>query len=291
MKYLSFCIAIVLIQSCAKYETQYSGHYDTINALPPPTIIYELVFVQDGELKIATRGFEQTKVVPSLSNVQYASINAAHDKIAYKTSSGSIIIVDTIGNNPQIVPNSLGAVDFGWDANSDVFYYVNAGGTLSFFGGTIDVPTTNLHNYILGNNSIQSVQILPNNDIIAIVASTSGYRYLYWDKKTGGDVQMTLRNNTSYIRSRAFIPTSGTNLLNGALNYAASSNIYRYDNFTILASGLFNSTSTSNYGLMRNKQSDSFYWDWNNDKLTAYFDSGYNYFYINSSSNITDIDF
>lgn len=172
MRYIFFALFLVLLfNACVEYQTQYEGPYTDGQAV---AITYEIVFVHNGALRMANQSLSRVKTLVPSSNISQASINFRHDRIAYKTATGNILVVDTAGTTIATVPNSSNVIWFDWHANNETLYMLNPNNTLSFFGPPIQVATTNLLNrlpgYFTSNLGIKSVAIQANGTVIVGVS-------------------------------------------------------------------------------------------------------------------------
>jgi hypothetical protein len=172
MRYTFFALFLVLLfNACVEYQTQYEGPYSDGQ---PIAITYEIVFVHNGALRMANQSLSRVKTLVPSSNISQASINFRHDRIAYKTATGNILVVDTAGTTIATVPNSSNVIWFDWHANNETLYMLNPNNTLSFFGPPIQVATTNLLNrlpgYFTSNLGIKSVAIQANGTVIVGVS-------------------------------------------------------------------------------------------------------------------------
>jgi hypothetical protein len=168
MRYTIFALFIcVLLNACVEYKTQYEGPYTDGQ---PVAISYEIVFVENGALRMANPSLSRVKTLLPPSNISKASINFRHDRIAYKTATGNILVVDTTGIAIASVPNSSNVIWFDWHANNETLYMLNPNNTLSFYGPPIQGATSNFVNRLPGygtnNLGIKSVAIKANGTMI-----------------------------------------------------------------------------------------------------------------------------
>ena len=176
---------------CTAYETQYEGPYtdgDNVNT----SVNYEILFVENGILKFATPNLTKVKTLPAGANITKASINYRHDRIAFKTATGNIIVTDTALSTMIILPNTSGVLWFDWHANNQTLYMLNANSTLSFYGPTITVATTNLRTglpgYFTNDLGIKTVAITPAGTVVFGVGldQSIGPESGVWVRKTDG---------------------------------------------------------------------------------------------------------
>ncbi len=163
-------LAIVLIAgffACGDYKTQYEGPYQDPtdgSGIKGNPIIYEILFVQDGQIHLASANLRYSKQLNVSGFVTQASINHAHDRIAYKTATGNISIIDSTGAAIASVPNSSGVIWFDWHPNNQTLYMLQ-NDQLSFYGPNVTVAATNLANalpYIASDYGIRTVGIGPD---------------------------------------------------------------------------------------------------------------------------------
>ncbi|AEE53684.1 hypothetical protein [Haliscomenobacter hydrossis] len=176
---------------CTAYETQYEGPYtdgDNVNT----SVNYEILFVENGVLKFATPNLTKVKTLPAGANITKASINYRHDRIAFKTAAGNIIVTDTALSTQTILPNTSGVLWFDWHANNQTLYMLNANSTLSFHGPAITVATTNLRTglpgYFTNDLGIKTVAITPAGTVVFGVGldQSIGPESGVWVRKTDG---------------------------------------------------------------------------------------------------------
>jgi hypothetical protein len=172
MKNLFIFITILstLAVSC-KYETQYDGPYSDGDS---PEILnnikYEILYVSEGKMYMLDPNLRFQKPIPNVTKTVYsASINYAHDKIAYKTSTGNIIVIDTAGNQIQEIANSSSADIFDWHSNNQTLYYVPYGNWgIRTYGPAISLARTSLSGFLpLGfDNKITGLCIKSDGSMI-----------------------------------------------------------------------------------------------------------------------------
>lgn len=169
---LALLAAITLLfNACDKYETQFEGPYeDPAGAVPNATVTYEVTYVQGGALYMANRGLSSKKQITVNGTVLQASINYSHDRIAYKTSTGGITIIDTAGVQVGTVPNSTNVKWFDWHANNQTLYLLRNDNSLGQFGPTVTLATTNVENALpfipALDVQINSVAVQPDGTVL-----------------------------------------------------------------------------------------------------------------------------
>lgn len=149
MKKNSFSILsclVILLTGCSKYKIQYEGAYDdnTGVILNNGEKSYEILYVESGKLLLATSTLKEVKSFPKLpAKIVYASINNAHDRIAYKTDFGDITIIDSSGTQIATIANTGSTVCFDWHPNNKTLFYTN-NQLLKSYGPSV---TTSISNF------------------------------------------------------------------------------------------------------------------------------------------------
>jgi hypothetical protein len=169
-------LSIALISACAKYEPQYEGRYKDGDPTSVVPVVYEIVYVMDGQIFMASADLRHVKSLPTSNNVQKASINYAHDRIAYKPQfGGNLVVIDTAGTQLEVVPSSSNVTYFDWHANNQTLYMLE-GSIVKFHGPSVIVPYLNLfdaHPYF-GTNDYPSLAVLPDGSLAFGLINNSG---------------------------------------------------------------------------------------------------------------------
>jgi hypothetical protein len=135
-----FCFLFSLM-ACAKYETRFEGPYDASGNANVLAFKRDILFVESGQIKWTDKLLQKAEVVPVSGSAKKARANANNSKIAYSDlSTGTITIVDSLGNNPQVVPNSAGAKCFFWHFNNQTLCFLNSSRQLKTFGTAVSIP-------------------------------------------------------------------------------------------------------------------------------------------------------
>jgi hypothetical protein len=165
--------ALFLFSGCYKYEVQFEGPYSDEENSSTLEANWEILFVQNGLLKLTDAQLRFVKTMTGINNVELASINYAHDKIAYKTPGNNVVVIDTSGQQLEIVPNSASVSWFDFHAN-DATIYMLENNQLRFHGPAIQVDQTNLTATLpfpAINPQIGGVAVTQNGTLIV------GYQY------------------------------------------------------------------------------------------------------------------
>lgn len=283
--YFAATAIIILALGCGKYETQYDGPYNPGEVVTPPRT-YDLVYVQGGKIKMANEflSYFKTITVPE-TNVKYVSISPNHTKLAYKEASGSIIVIDSSGNNRVVVPNSSSAVDFAWFDN-DVLYYANISGQLSFYGGSLNVHTTTLKKSS-SDIRLHACAILPDLSLVFITTTSTGQIYLVRDKPTGTDRSDYLSASIQFSRLKVY--SEGFNTHGSFSFISTGTSTYR----TFIYGNTNSINSSWEDGLFKGDEYDkNFEWDGSSNQLSATVDGNfYIYDLVSSDGVVTDLDF
>jgi len=240
-----FFFALVLLlcslSGCSPYEVQFEGPYDDSQNSGQIYLPYEIMTVENGNIHLYQRNLGSSKTLDNLpGGIEKASINYSHSRIAYKTPSQDIAIVDSTGASIGTVPNSAAAKWFDWHANDETLYILT-GTSLSFWGPTLSVPITNLAGLFPAGSSEQTMPC---------AAVTSD-----------GSIVVVLRcyvSVSSGYQSRVMVvPAAGTSVLSGVLTTseegqwlrmnANSSQVlfgtrYAFSSFNMRRVNLFNNT-------------------------------------------------
>jgi hypothetical protein len=201
MKFLNFFTILTLMCSlfasnCHKYETQYEGPYteNDSSSNVQNKFLYEVVAVQGGKLFAMDRKFRSTKHIITGGGVEKASINFAHDKIAYKTTSGDIQVIDSAGTFIAKIPNSSGVKWFDWHSNNQTLYMLGADQKITLYGTTITLATTN-PKLILPYTGIDisSIAVKPDGSVLFSYSFYDGLNY-----QNGIYHKLTATGGTSY---------------------------------------------------------------------------------------------
>jgi hypothetical protein len=222
MKKIFNFIALILfgvlqLPSCSKYETQYEGPYsDTDSTINQSTnYIYEIICVQGGKLYAMDRVFRSVKQLPTTGSVVQASINYSHDKIAYKTSSGNVQVIDSAGVLIASIPNSIDVKWFDWHSNNQSLYMLNAANKIVVYGTPLTLSTTNAGASIpyLGQEDINSIAVTPDGTVLASYMVYDGLNYqngIYYVSKTGQSNNFFLFNLNYNAPMRLRLREDGT---------------------------------------------------------------------------------
>jgi hypothetical protein len=137
----------MLLASCHKYEVRYDGAYDDAAAVEPTSIDDSkgIIYVESGKLYMASAALNRFRSYSLLpTDIRYAAINNAHDKIAYKTISGNITVIDTFGNKIATIDNSSASTIFDWHSNNNTLCYLD-NLKINFYGPSVDVAISDFN--------------------------------------------------------------------------------------------------------------------------------------------------
>jgi hypothetical protein len=185
--------SLLLLSSCSKYETQYEGPYSEADPEPKGPAYYDMVFVLDNQLYMASADLKQVKKLNIPTSISRASINFSHTRIAYQPAfGGNLVVIDTSGAQIATVPNSEGATDFDWHANNETLYFLD-NNDLRFFGPNVMAAHTDLDNAhpYFGVPYYHSVTVLPNGavafgfSVSGGPVSYTGFRIAYTTQQPG----------------------------------------------------------------------------------------------------------
>jgi hypothetical protein len=163
MKTILFCSGVFLLglfTSCTPYEVQFEGPYEDHKNPSEIRIPYEILTVENGKIRLYQRNLQVAKTLNNLpAGIDKASINHAHDLIAYKIPGQDIVVIDTTGANIGVVANSANATWFDWHTNNQTLYLLS-GTTLSFWGPSVTVFTTALNTFFPAISTERIVHIV-----------------------------------------------------------------------------------------------------------------------------------
>jgi hypothetical protein len=218
-----FCFLLFFFSACKKYQTQFEGPKRTYPNIPLP-----IVYVQAGEVKCTEPTLTYFRTLPLPAFARYASINPSGDRIAYKTSTGSISVVDTTGKLIEIIANTTAVTCFDWCANNQTLYYLD-NQTLKFSGAAVTVALTDFSTIFPAsstNRKVFAVNIKPDGSVLFIYEYYTGFttkRILKLDNITGADQERPLAVTTYPVRWLK-ASTSGADIYFGGLDAVASVN-------------------------------------------------------------------
>ncbi len=237
----------VLFSACSKYETQFEGPYkDTkpVGAGPIDNgpIIYEIVYVQDYTIHMASADLRRFKSLPTPYQAQKVAINYAHDRIAYKPKSGgNIIVIDTAGTEIEEVPNSYNVYEFDWHANNETLYMLESG-FVWLHGPDVPLAYSSLydaHSYP-PNNDYYALTVLPDGSVaFGLNHNTGSSNYIgFWI----GYSPTTGQNNHSLPVQGQYPETIHSSLDGNKLFALAGNTVGTFDSYSF---NPFNTIATS----------------------------------------------
>lgn len=160
-------LSVALLSACAKYEKQYEGAYKDGQSTPTEPVNYEIVYVKDGQIFMASADLKYFKQLPTPIVVDKVSINHAHTRIAYKpVFDENIVVIDTAGNEIEIIPNTQAIYVFDWHANNQTLYMLQ-GSYIRTHGPAIPLAYEYLHQAhpYVGSDYYYSLTVLPEGDV------------------------------------------------------------------------------------------------------------------------------
>ncbi len=175
---------VVFLTGCSKYKVQYEGAYDDNTGVTPDNSEkrYEILYVESGKLYFTTPTLKEQKSFSKLpTNIVYASINNAHDRIAYKTSFGDITIIDSSGTQIATIANTGSTVCFDWHPNNKTLFYTN-NYLLKSYGPSVITSISNFNtakSFPSGtiDREILGFSVLEDGSVIYIVKYYNGSSY------------------------------------------------------------------------------------------------------------------
>lgn len=227
-------VGLCFIAACTKYEVQYEGAYNDSQNTTSTTgkIEYEIAYVESGKLFMVDPTLKYVKSFPTLpTDIVLVAISPAHDKIAYKTDSGNITIIDSTGQQLSSIVNTSAVTSFDWHENNQTLYYVD-GLTLKFNGSTVPAAITNFSSSFPANAT--------NKLIIGAILRKDGSVIYLREYYTGGQLVriIALKNTVGSDKSSSipFIPGTitwlrgslmGENVYYGSIS-TARNDVYRF---------------------------------------------------------------
>lgn len=218
---LSF-FALLLLSGCSDYKTQFEGPYDD-SQNQPKTPPLEILTLQNGRIVLYDRGLRRSKTLGNLpAGISKASINHAHNRIAYQIAGQNIMLTDTSGTLMGPVPNSANAAWFDWHTNNQTLIML-IGATLSFSGPPVTAPTFNLTGAFPAGTTERTVpcaMITGNGNLVAVLRylqGASGYQQRIVVAPAGGGTFAGIINSAQQVNwLRA--DKSGNRVLVGSLS-------------------------------------------------------------------------
>jgi hypothetical protein len=181
-KYFILLSLILFLGSCFEYETQFEGPYDDEEGKQIQSSKV-LVFAAGGDVYLTDPAMEKIEKIDSIGNVEIASINNAHTKIAFKRGGNDIQIYD-IATSTIIdeVPSSNNASWFDFHANNETVYFLT-GWKIDTYGPDVMVAKPiDLEAINTKGGSIKGAVVLENGNILF---SIEGDLYNYINETDG----------------------------------------------------------------------------------------------------------
>jgi hypothetical protein len=280
MKNLFFFLLIACaISGCSKYETQFDGPYSDEKGYQPQNIPYEILYVgSDGKMYMLDAALRYQKTFPTITNnVFRAVINYTHDKIAYKSVFGNIIVIDTAGTQIREIAGSSNADIFDFHPNNETVYYLPYGGAWSVktSGPTVPIARTSLSSvlplgasnkitglaiksdgsmvvtlsYYLTTSTVREYQVINANNTVAFTRAIGDtYMDIRWLRMSqNGETVLYGSNGQSSVSSRRGAWTAGfTNVSHNQYNSSAEEGAISPDGKNIIVSSNGTDLSMSN---------------------------------------------
>ncbi len=168
MKNILILLLVLIVSSCTKFEAKHEG------ATPlSETIIEEknpkpIVFADEYSITLTNTYFDKfKKIYQGTAWIEGMALNDKLDRVAYKTASGNVRIIDTSGSLIQEVSNSANVVSFEFYQNG-ILYMADDNGNITFNTGSLPIRSTNLSSYITDLFKLQGVLILEDYQVLAI---------------------------------------------------------------------------------------------------------------------------
>jgi hypothetical protein len=203
-------LPLMFFLGCSKYEVQYEGAYDDNVgiALKSKSKDHQIIYVESGKLYAIDPTLSDIRAYTTLpAGIVYASINYAHDKIAYKTATGNITIIDTAGTQLSTVTATNTVTLFDWHPNNQTLYYMS-GFTLKFHGPTVKTPQVNFGGLFPTptDNKFLGITIREDGTYVCMIQYLAGtyQRNIYVSSLSGNMTEYRLgriSNNVLWFRS------------------------------------------------------------------------------------------
>ena len=185
MRFPLICLTVTatlfLFSACTKYETQFEGPYEDGPAGVSPTVkyFYDIACVQGGSLYLVDRLLRGAKKMPVSGTVKSAAINYSHDRIAWKTASGDIAILDSTGVQLEVVPNSATVKWFDWHPNNRTLYMLFSDNKIKTHGNAVTLATNNADASVpfFGNTTITSIALRSDGSTLIGYSVYDGLNY------------------------------------------------------------------------------------------------------------------
>lgn len=165
-RYFILLSLILFLGSCFEYETQFEGTYDDEEGNQPQSLKV-LVFAAGGDVYLSDPAIQKIEKIDSIGNVELASINNAHTKVAFKRGGGDIQIYDiATGTIIDEVPSSNNANWFDFHKNNETVYFLT-GWKMDTYGPDVMVSKPiDLEVINTKGGSIKGAVVLENGNII-----------------------------------------------------------------------------------------------------------------------------
>jgi hypothetical protein len=202
----TFALPLIFFLGCSKYEVQYEGAYDD-NAgidLKNQSKDHQIIYVESGKLYAIDPTLSDVRPYSNLpAGIVYASINYAHDKIAYKTATGNITIIDSAGTQLSTIASTSNVTLFDWHPNNQTLYYMS-GFTLKFHGPTVKTPAINFGGLFptQSDNKFLGITIREDDTYVCMIQYLAGtyQRNILVSSLSGNMTQYRLGNISNEVK-------------------------------------------------------------------------------------------
>jgi hypothetical protein len=154
--------------SCKKYKTQYLGPIDPNNPNSGvPATKMDFLFIRNNSLWVSDFRFKKIRQIsPENVTVTLAAFNDNRDRIAYKTSGGTIYISQDDGTLLDSISSQSTIISMDWQKNTSILYKMSAFGEITFWGGTIPLSTQDVMAIIPSDCTPVFLQITEDNKLV-----------------------------------------------------------------------------------------------------------------------------
>ncbi len=200
-------LIVVAFAGCQKYDPRYDGEWNDSKVKSPKQEALQMVYVSGGNIYTYNFRLQRPRLIlAGVGAVNNISISPRYDKIAYKTTSANIVVIDSSGAMLQTIPSSSNVYHFEWLHDNDVLYGVVPSYTVMKpvkLYGSGNLPT-NLPNAILQGGGIAQqldfYYITKDNDVF-YGGKTYNYAKLgYIRRGSTADYKTVLYNISRYER-------------------------------------------------------------------------------------------
>ncbi|MCH2023415.1 MAG: hypothetical protein MK207_13145 [Saprospiraceae bacterium] len=163
------------ICACSKYDPIYgvAGHGN----IEPLQLNKDLTYIHDNDIFLANEILTEIKQLTFSQSLTktHVTLSPEHDKIAYLNSNGSPVIIDTSGNQIDILNQYNNVKDIHWhsnNGNTTLYFLVN--NNIVFHGPPLNIPIDPFSYVFPSDTTYTAIDALDINDNLDIAFS---YRY------------------------------------------------------------------------------------------------------------------